>query len=140
MGKGPGKKEEQVMSKFIEEILNNIVEYYQVNPRGLRNWGCTYKGCAVGLACGFNVDDWDTGVGGLGGAIDTVHREYVNNQRETEFWDNFLPEYRYEEVQFWEEVQVLHDTDTYWKQNDQGGQDLTETGRAALEDILWTFD
>lgn len=138
MGKGPGKKEEQVMSKSIKEILNNIVEYYRVNPRGVRRGRCTYEGCAVGLACGFHVDDWDNL--DCCGAIDGIHQKYVNKQMETEFWDNFLPEYRYEEVQFWEEVQNLHDSDTHWKQNDQGGQDLTEDGRAALEAILWTFD
>ena len=49
------------MSKHPVEILKDIVEYYKTNPRGVDtdNAGCIYAGCAVGFACGFQVDGWD---------------------------------------------------------------------------------
>lgn len=117
------------------EILADIIEYYKTNPRGLKGNGCTYVGCSVGLACGFHVDDWDNY-----GSIDEVHFSYQETDSEDEFWDHFLPKYRYKVVDFWEQVQNLHDKEIYWESNDLGGQDLTEAGKDIVEEILSEYD
>ena len=151
MGKGPGKKEEQVMSKSIKEILNDIVEYYRVNPRGLQSpflsedskySGCSYAGCAVGFACGFSVDHWDDVEYGMSSSICDVHSEYCDengDEGSEKFWGNFLPQYRYKNLIFWHEIQRLHDNREHWILNNEGGQNLSWLGDAAVDRILETF-
>jgi hypothetical protein len=107
--------------KTYAEIVDDIVDYYKTNPRGLKkNGGCTYAGCAVGYACGFQVDDWDD------------HGDFwdvMDNVEEDSIWEKFLPQYCKTNTDFWRDVQVLHDSCFNWEQNDLGGQDLSEVGK-----------
>lgn len=115
------------MPKHPVQILKEIVEYYKTNPRGINthNDGCNYAGCAVGFACGFQVDGWDHYEST--GTIDKIYFGQYDDKKEM-FWSNFLPEYRYENIFFWSRVQKLHDFCCHWRDNKHGGSDLTEEG------------
>lgn len=123
------------MSKHPVEILKDIVEYYKTNPRGIdtNNARCLYAGCAVGFACGFQVDGWDSYESA--GAIDEIYFEQYDDNKEM-FWSNFLPEYRYENISFWSDVQKFHDYCSHWKDNEQGGTDLTEEGLSYYKKLV----
>ena len=123
------------MHKHPVEILKDIVEYYKINPRGVDtdNAGCIYAGCAVGFACGFQVDGWDSYESSA--AIDEIYLEQYDDDKKM-FWSNFLPEYRYEDISFWSRVQRLHDNPYHWKDNEQGGTDLTDQGLRYYEYLV----
>lgn len=116
------------MTKTYSEIVDDIVAYYKTNPRGLdeKIKCCTYTGCAIGYACGFQVDEWND-LGSIWGVINAVGEESV--------WEKFLPEYRKTNVDFWRDVQMLHDTSENWVENDLGGQDLTDRGKSYVDSI-----
>ena len=115
------------MTKTYSEILDDIVAYYKTNPRGVEEHaGCTYTGCAIGYACGFQVDEWDE----YGDFWEVLDHEW-----EDSVWEKFLPQYRKTNVDFWRAVQSLHDTCCNWVENEQGGQDLSEKGKERVDSI-----
>jgi hypothetical protein len=117
------------MTKTYSEILDDIVAYYKTNPRGLKHGSdvsCTYTGCAIGYACGFQVDEWDE----YGNFWKVLDREW-----EDSVWEKFLPEYCKTNAGFWRDVQKLHDHSLNWVENDLGGQDLSETGKRRVNSL-----
>mgnify|MGYP001550265588 FL=1 len=117
------------MTKTYSEILDDIVAYYKTNPRGLEHGSdssCTYTGCAIGYACGFQVDEWDE----YGDFWEVLDHEW-----EDTVWEKFLPQYRKTNVDFWRSVQSLHDTYCNWVENDLGGQDLSEKGKDRVDSL-----
>ena len=116
--------------KTYSEIVDDIVDYYNTHSRGIEGGSlvasCTYQGCAVGYACGFRVDEWD-GHGDFWGVMD--------NEEEDSVWEKFLPQYRKTNVDFWRDVQSLHDTCSNWVENERGGQDLSEEGKGRVDSI-----
>ena len=110
-------------AKTYSEIVDDIVEYYKTHPRGMANidGGCTYTGCAIGYACGFQVDEWDEH-GDFWDVMDSVRND-------DSVWEKFLPQYCKTDTNFWRDVQKLHDFCCNWEQNEHGGQDLTGVGK-----------
>ena len=122
------------MTKTYSEIVDDIVAYYKTNPRGVERpltGGCTYTGCAVGYACGFQVDEWD------------VYGDFwavMKCEKEDSVWEKFLPQYRITDKYFWYDVQKLHDTCCNWVKNKQGGQDLSEEGMGRVICLKERYD
>lgn len=80
------------------------------------------------------MDGW----GAIGEVYDHVTQD-GDEDFEFLFWEMFLPEYRYENIQFWEAVQAWHDEPEYWIKNDIGGYTLSRAGRNRMDEILDSF-
>lgn len=113
------------------EIINETVEYYSgdTSRRALnRNGFCTYltrdgKMCAFGRCC--------------------INPEYLNTIRGTvldlktylgDLDEVLREEYRGHSAHFWREIQLLHDTHSFW-----GKDELTPDGRKKVEQLLRNF-
>jgi len=98
------------------EIIDETVEYYEINPIGRRSikdpalsGGCFYyrendgiiQMCAVGRCM---VDPKKYAPSGA----------YVSTLLEGEGEEILKPEYRGHEAVFWRDLQQLHDSSTYW--------------------------
>jgi hypothetical protein len=112
--------------KTYSEIVDDIVDYYKTNLRGEKDGKCIYTGCAVGYACGFQVDEWDEH-GDFWDVMESVGEDSV--------WEKFLPEYCKTNAGFWSDVQKLHDHSLNWVGNALGGQDLSEAGKERVNSI-----
>lgn len=113
------------------EILNETVEYYKTNQRGLNfnvyghSIGCLYYNeqtggmCAVGR-CLTNPESLDS----------NCFIRYINDL------DQYLKEeYRGHSVHFWALIQALHDDGIFWEKNNLGGSNLTNRGLSEVEYI-----
>lgn len=113
------------MSLTKVQIINETVEYYSNNPRGLDSSGhCTYYNkrtesmCAVGRC--LELDEAKK-LANTDITADTIPN-----------LDNKLqPPYKGHPVEFWEDLQVLHDTSRYWNNNS-----ITDVGKKAVEIII----
>lgn len=125
------------------EIINETVEYYRKNPRSLDQSGkCVYQSpegnmCAVGRCL-----DWDKYKENIinanqDGLIDLIYeckvlpsgRSIDNNES---VLDPILAErYRGFSLEFWSDLQVLHDTASYWEDTS-----LSKGGEVYLQDII----
>ena len=113
------------------EIIDETIEYYLVNPRGLNdNRKCVYISpsgnmCAVGR-CLISPEDI------LNPAADSI----------TDLEMKLKPEYRGHDVSFWSSLQTLHDVDGNWRTNSGPGgikNELTDSGHyrvSKLKDIF----
>ena len=126
----------------IPELIEDMVSYYKTHPRGMNANGseCVYidnesgNMCAVGRCL-----DW----GKLNSQDYLPSFVFVNDQPpvsrstvEQEFEDVLLPEYRGHQGWVWLFLQDLHDTAGFWEPNDAGGNDLSVSGLAKVQDIL----
>lgn len=127
------------MSKSKVEIIDETAQYIEKNGRAkgdykshstLKKDSCVYRttnkqgkkiGCAIGRVMlneeyssdleGLTASDFERSFGGL---------------------DQFLkPEYRGHSIDFWEDLQGFHDSDSNWDETDH----LTETGKAHLVEL-----
>lgn len=95
------------------EILDETVAYYgsdPVNKRGQGMSGCKYltldgKMCAVGRCCAAPSEAWFGGCENIRG---TDVSKFLNLE------DLLKPEYKGHNIQFWCDLQSLHDTKAYF--------------------------
>lgn len=108
------------------EIIDYVVDYYKTHPRAVSvNGMCMYltkRGyrCAHSICLDDSVDLKEC-VGGTTGLIvkfgDKIHK----------------PEFRGNEIQFWQDIQSLHDNQNFWFTNHSGGVDLTKEGELEVQ-------
>lgn len=115
----------------VKEILNELVDYYSTNPRGITSEeGCTYKGCAIGYICGWpdQSEKWDD----KGWFVD-VTRRYNWKDFENRFIDS---DYHGHSKEFWIDVQAFHDNPHNWEPNSLGGSNLSKRGKKAVNLLI----
>lgn len=113
------------------EIIDETVEYYSNNPRSINDYKiCTYHGengekCAFSRLC---EDDVDFSLF-EGRACDYIFKVNPN------FMENLKEEYRYKDLNFYRDLQRLHDNESYWK-----GSNLSEDGESFVEQLKETYN
>jgi hypothetical protein len=107
------------------EILNEIVNYYSedTNRRAVEGMSCVYitpdnRRCAVGIC----LTDPSLMLGNK--AINDDYFMLNEDEFKPDILDLFKPEYRINDINFWSNLQSLHDTKMYW--DDKG---LTNEGQ-----------
>lgn len=127
------------------EIINETVEYYKTNPRGLGEHSCVYKAingskCALGRAIQDKyLDDPLLNSTFAGGVMRLSMNLSVRNLTIEEV---LKPEYRGQSKRFWEDLQSWHDVSSHWiGGNEPIGepQKLTEKGEGALRVLIATY-
>jgi hypothetical protein len=130
---------------FKLRILDETVEYYKTNPRGVdpkKQRGCHYYKngavCAVGRLSKepFVIEDASENGDVFDSDIESIYESFDSDD---EFWEllNLKDEYKDLEtendyIDFLSELQSFHDGVTYWKRNKLGGNDLTKSGEEQL--------
>lgn len=115
------------------EILNDTVGYYSadVSRRALSKDGCMYinpQGCKCAVGRYMVNPSTD-----MLGSVEEIHFEH---EEEVIDIDSLLhPEYMGHDIDFWEAIQDLHDTGSFW--NPGGG--LTKRGEENVEMIKRIF-
>lgn len=111
------------------EIINETVEYYTVNPRSVASGQCVYNGpndthCAVGRCFRNSIKELGTDFQGNYDGVESLHSDYNG-------LDKLLEEkYQDHSVDFWGDVQHLHDSEHHWKD----GQ-LSLRGREYVDEL-----
>ena len=103
------------------EIIEETVEYYKNNPRSLSLSGsCLYQG-EDGELCAFAR------------VVVPEERKYLTENEACSMLMGIklLPQYEKHEkdVEFWLDIQQLHDRSRNWTPNNSGGNDLTQDGK-----------
>lgn len=143
------------MSKA-QKILDDIIEYYSTHNRGVLPEGaCSYQlGCAVAFATGFDdevLSLWDNF--GRRTLKNFRHRRMDEAPQDTVFGTNiryindlvdvdkyFIKKYQGMSIEFWEEVQKLHDDPFYWERNNTDGWSLNKKGREVAAEIINNYE
>jgi hypothetical protein len=120
-----------------EQIIDETVAYYQIHKRGKDGSGyCIYKSgkdkCAVGRCM---TEEALNEYGEFKGTI----RNLIEESQACLLDDILRPEYRDHNLNFWIELQNLHDIDTYWKLSELGFEELNEKGLIALQKLKEKF-
>jgi hypothetical protein len=114
-------------------IIKETVKYYKTHDRAKRNGSCVYydllttNRCAVGRCIPLSrvvrfstTDDSCYGVLGLDNLEELLGYKY-----------------RGHDVDFWDDLQVLHDSDEYWNKYKRGkGHYLTSLGKDAVKELI----
>jgi hypothetical protein len=103
------------MQKTKLEIIDETIEHYKSNPRSFIMQGNT-KLCVYlsneGNKCAFSRCCTDEGVAWLHDEVDiTLGGDNVGS----EFLQFLKPEYQGHDVEFWLDIQDLHDVNSYWE-------------------------
>jgi hypothetical protein len=123
------------MRKSKIDIINETVQYYSedTNRRAVNDTnGCSYyfegKMCAVGR-CVTNPQKFDKDSNNS----NTTSQIYsLVHQANFKLNARLKPEYRGHDLNFWEDLQSLHDTHYYWKR----AKGLTEMGQSKVKELL----
>lgn len=121
-----------------EEILNEVASFYNSNNRGYCSAdGCTYltsegNRCAVGHFMSKKNAEIASGFGGSVKTLDSILRQ--SGMGYSSFNDLLLPHVRGYDVDFWLDLQNLHDIDRNWDENG-----LTENGESMKRKIYFQF-
>lgn len=117
------------------EIIEETVDYYRVNPRGVYNKvQCIYKSeegamCAVGRCLSedalYEFRNSRQTVTGLNSRCETNNRTLDDIMKE---------EYRGHPLKFWRDLQIFHDSHSHWTKNGNGCE-LTCAGMNELENL-----
>lgn len=125
------------------EILNETVEYYKTNLRGINpnSLSCVYFVAETGAKCGVGrccIDPKATWYGppSDGLFLDGPPPYYDHTTPRVPLDELLFPEYRGHCGAFWDQLQRFHDIPDNWKDNDKGGSDLTSAGYEELERLL----
>lgn len=118
------------------QIINQTVRYYKKYAR------CNKPGTNGGSICVYyHEDEEGYSCCAVGRCLKNPKLFDGNSYGVSEFNCEFdlnaqlKPDYRGHEIEFWEEIQELHDSDCYWKNNE-----LTTIGKKYVEDLKlrWT--
>ena len=120
------------MKKTEIDIINETVEYYKTNPRGISEASCEYitdEGamCAVGR-CLKNISKLKKQLVYVGDVFSL-----------SEHFDGKIPfKKKYEEpsILFWKDLQQFHDEGSYWITDENSNNTLSELGKKELERLL----
>lgn len=113
------------------EIINMVANHYNSYNRGMGHHGCNYrtddgKMCAVGMC--MNDEAMDE-YGDYVGSISEISGKIINRGG---YLDSiFKEEYRGHDVDFWDDLQRLHDHSSFW--SDEG---LSEAGEKEVEALI----
>ena len=96
------------------EIIQMVANHYNDSNRSVANGGCWYardgKMCAVGMCM---TDEAIDKFGGFGGNVNNLSDKLLIQERRS--IDTLLKdEYRGHDLDFWEELQELHDDSYLW--------------------------
>lgn len=126
-----------------EEFLLDMLNHYSTNPRGISKIigeGCSYRaGCAIGRHLVGTDDEkiaWDELEGGSG-YDDIIHALSENHTEITDIRPDWLKKFS---KYFLCDVQALHDSDSNWKSNNKGGNNLTEKGILTLQILISAYN
>lgn len=113
------------------EILDEFEAKYIKHPelRAKEERRCRYHICRNNNKCAvgqYFTEKALENFGDFGGGIKMLRRQMKD------YNDLFLPEYRGHELDFWEELQDLHDISRYWKENDEG---MTKIGLVRFNEL-----
>lgn len=123
------------------DIINETVKFYNLTNRGFGVGSCMYlteegNMCAVGR-CMINPKDTQLKFGsgsirGIACKMNNIDRTISKIELDTMSVDHLLkPEYHGHNVEFWSDIQTLHDSYNNW--NDDG---LTEAGQKVVNELL----
>jgi len=120
------------------EILNEIVNYYSEDTkrRAVEGVSCVYitpdnRRCAVGMC----LTDPSLIKGNKAINDDFFMLDEDENQFKAEVLSLFKPEYRINDINFWSNLQSLHDTKMYW--DDKG---LTSEGQMLYNQLKEIYE
>ena len=109
------------MSKSKLEIIDETVKYYSNNPRSISSGNCYHyyqegengpEFCAFGRCC---TEDNAKILESKGAYISLICSSDSNHRPSV---DTFLkPEYHGHNLEFWEDIQDLHDSHGYWERD-----------------------
>lgn len=111
------------------KFLNDTIEYYKTNTRGIKKISestviCSYEnGCAIGRHLDVELSKLLDKESNTSISISNVFRQLPDELKN--YGKDFLLS-----------VQELHDFNTNWILNKEGGNDLTEVGKERYENIL----
>lgn len=128
---------ETIKKKTVKEILDYVVEYYRTNARGLDSMGyCKYI-TPEGNRCGHSICLRDDVIEEISlmtkQSFSLINSDNVISQFSDEV---HKPEFRNYPKDFWREIQILHDANNHWENNELGGNNLTEHGLKHYNTIL----
>lgn len=122
------------------EILTNLVSFYSEDPYNRRcqddAGNAVYNGrngkhCAIGQCLLDEYRNKGRGLHGNSGTFD----ELMAYQNQTNLDEMLDEEYRGHEIEFWEQVQHLHDRDFHWTETG-----LSEDGHNKIKQIKEQFN
>lgn len=111
------------------EIINETVQNYNVNPRAVdSDGGCDYISpegymCAVGRCMKNPTPD-------MYGSVKFLFNKSSTSNLEDELKDD----YKGHSIEFWDDLQQLHDLDDYWD-----GNTLTDDGKEYYQQIYYKW-
>jgi len=113
------------------EIIDETIEYYENNPRSIdvSQYGtsCMYLG-PNGENCGFSrCCKQET--------VEKLHKENEGYGIHDFMLDYLKEQYTGHNTEFWTNIQMLHDTGSYWKNNK-----LTTSGKAFVKTLKEQYD
>lgn len=116
-----------------KEIILETVEYYKTNNRGKDDVCCVYYDdntkamCAVGRC----LDDAKEFQSKYGGGAVYEYDDVLENKLKSE--------YKNHSIEFWTQLQKLHDEDDNWEKTKKGNK-LTIQGKKKLKEILSFYE
>lgn len=141
--------------KTKSQIINGTIRFYKTHPRSFVKAHPGNKKCASTL-CQYTIK-YKNEDGSCGTTHCAVGRYLKSHHKGEDFEENGSSVYdlganrhgidyylvesaQGHEIDFWGAMQGLHDSCQYWRENDKGGQDLTDLGKGAVETICENFD